>query len=396
MVGFLTPPDVSNSFIAPSGLWRSARQTATRSGSHRSLASRYATLPARARRRAPQPQGTAAVGPFGWRWRRVWVVGLHALGRGCQDWPLTCTVARTFLVRGCAQEHPYVRQDGGIPMGSGSAPRWGHEEAPDRWRSTGGRRRSGSGVAAGHRAATPQAPLTRALADRMLGVRCGAGTQTPSSRCTGDSTAPAWVHVTDRLAAVDRPGVAEIHGLPAQEPVKPAPVNWTRARTALSAVALVGFQSLLTLATMLTVGLITCVIAGPYDGLLAVLGWLFWSAALAVLTTGVVLVLGLPLRLIPRLRTWWSDNGEYTLLGALVGAGLIASSFLAGSPDAVSVDGVDLPIFQPHWMLLLAGWTVLAFSCAHVRWPRRWTRAILRRMDPGSRGPGTPGETVQS
>src|SRR5690606_8012633 len=59
MVGFLTPPDVSSSFIAPSGIWRYARQTATRSGSHRSLASRYAALPGPVRRRAPQPRNLA-------------------------------------------------------------------------------------------------------------------------------------------------------------------------------------------------------------------------------------------------------------------------------------------------------------------------------------------------
>lgn len=172
-------------------------------------------------------------------------------------------------------------------------------------------------------------------------------------------------------------------------------MDWTRARAALSAVALVGVQSILTLATMFATGLAVCVIAGPYDGLLTVIGWLFWSAVFAVVTTGAVLVLGLPLRLVPQLRSWWSGNGEFTLLGALVGALLVAGSFLAGSPETVSVNGVDLPVFQPLWALLLGGWTLLAFSCAHVRWPRRWTRAIQRRRSRSSGDAAATGGAAQ-
>src|SRR5690606_27985835 len=65
MVGFLTPPDVSNSFIAPSRLWRSARQTATRSGSHRSLASRYAALPGPGTTKGPTAAESCGWGPSG-------------------------------------------------------------------------------------------------------------------------------------------------------------------------------------------------------------------------------------------------------------------------------------------------------------------------------------------
>lgn len=186
--------------------------------------------------------------------------------------------------------------------------------------------------------------------------------------------------MTDRLADVDRPGALESHELQAQGHAGPPPVDWTRARAALSAVALEGVQSLFTLAVTFATGLVVCVASGPYDDLLTVIGWLFWSAVFAVVTTVAVLVVGLPLRLVPRLRSWWRGNGEYTLLGALLGTLLIASSFLAGHSETVSMDGVDLPVFQPQGVPLLVGWIVLAFACAHVRWPRRWTRAIRARM----------------
>ncbi|MGF0118267.1 hypothetical protein ACQFYA_18390 [Promicromonospora sp. Marseille-Q5078] len=175
---------------------------------------------------------------------------------------------------------------------------------------------------------------------------------------------------------MNRPGAPESHELQPQGHVSAPPVDWTRARAALSAVGLVGVQSLLTLALMFATGLVVCVVSGPYDDLLTVVGWLFWSAALAVVTTMAVLVVGLPLRLVPRLRAWWSRHGEYTLLGGALGVLLIAGSFLAGHPDTVNMDGVDLPVFQPQGIILLAGWTALAFSSAHVRWPRTWTRSI--------------------
>ena len=218
---------------------------------------------------------------------------------------------------------------------------------------------------------------------------------TQSARCTEDATAHVWVHITDRLACVNRPGAPESHELRPQGRAGAPPVDWRRARAALSAAGLAGVQSLLTLALMFAIGLVVCVVSGPYDDLLTVVGWLFWSAVLAVVTTMAVLVVGLPLRLVPRLRSWWSCNGEYTLLGGGLGVLLIAGSFLAGHPDTVTMDGVDLPVFQPQGGLLLAGWTALAFSCAHVRWPRTWTRAIRGRMDRGTSVASATGRAAQ-
>ncbi|MFD6177865.1 MULTISPECIES: hypothetical protein [unclassified Isoptericola] len=159
----------------------------------------------------------------------------------------------------------------------------------------------------------------------------------------------------------------------AYPPAPPLAVDWTRARAALSTVALLGVETVISLGVMFGTGLLVCVVSGPYEDLLSVVGWVFWSAVFAVVTTGAVLVVGLPLRLARPLRSWWERNGEVMLLGVLVGVALVVGAFVAGHPGTVNADGVELAVYEPQWVLLLAGWVVLAFSCAYVRWPRRWT-----------------------
>jgi hypothetical protein len=118
------------------------------------------------------------VGPFEWRWRWAWMAGCHALARRGQESPPTCSAIRMRIARGSTREHTCVSRDGGIPVDSGTATRWGCSEAPNLRLSTGSQRRSGSRLAEGHHVATPQAPSTRAVGGRMLGERFGA-------RCVG-------------------------------------------------------------------------------------------------------------------------------------------------------------------------------------------------------------------
>ena len=75
-------------------------------------------------------------------------------------------------------------------------------------------------------------------------------------------------------------------------------------------------ESVLTLAVMFFAGLAVIVAArSPYEDMLSVIGWLVWSVLAAIITTVVVLVLGLPIRLVPAARRWWRANGEFTLAG---------------------------------------------------------------------------------
>jgi hypothetical protein len=114
--------------------------------------------------------------------------------------------------------------------------------------------------------------------------------------------------------------------------------------------------------------------------MLSLIGWLVWSAATAVLTTALVLVLGSPIRFIAPMRRRWMANGEVMLAGTLLGGPLIVSSFLLGQHEKIRVtSGQPFEVLMPNGWTLLVGWLILSFSCAHLVWPRRWTAWVTSR-----------------
>ncbi|MBT2498858.1 hypothetical protein J7E25_07095 [Agromyces sp. ISL-38] len=117
----------------------------------------------------------------------------------------------------------------------------------------------------------------------------------------------------------------------------------------------------------------------PYEDMLSMVGWAFWSVLAAVITTALMIIIGLSLRLLPVLRRWWRANGEVMLAGTLVGLGLIVVAFIMGTPRRVEEPfEQEFVVFEPNGWLLLTGWLVFAFTCSHLLWPRRWTRAAKR------------------
>jgi hypothetical protein len=136
-----------------------------------------------------------------------------------------------------------------------------------------------------------------------------------------------------------------------------------------------GGQSALTLAVMGFAGLVVCIAAGSYDGILTMIGWFMLSAAAAIVTTVIVMAGGLPLRLIPRARNFWRDHAELAFIGMSAGAALIVGSLVLAVRTTITDDfGGRFDVLEPNPWTLLAGWLLLAFSCAHVRWPREWSR----------------------
>ncbi|EXJ50414.1 MAG: hypothetical protein BGN98_08970 [Microbacterium sp. 69-7] len=82
--------------------------------------------------------------------------------------------------------------------------------------------------------------------------------------------------------------------------------------------------------------------AMSYDGILSLIGWPILALIVAVVSIIAAMVLGLPIRLIPSLRSWWRSHG-----------------YLARGPDG--------------WALL-AAWSIFSISVAHVVWPTRGAR----------------------
>lgn len=110
-----------------------------------------------------------------------------------------------------------------------------------------------------------------------------------------------------------------------------------------------------------------------YDGVVTLIGWAIVGVSVAVPSMIVAMIVGLPLRLVPRLRARWLANGEITVAGVVVGFVLCAIA----TPPA-SLGGESGGWSDAAWWVLLASWALLAISVAHFVWPARWLRVDPR------------------
>lgn len=98
------------------------------------------------------------------------------------------------------------------------------------------------------------------------------------------------------------------------------------------------------------------------------IGHLVGPPVMSVLTIGFVSLLGLPIRLVPALLTWWKAHSWIMVAAGVLGFVAIMLSF---SPDLatireVDVDGVTQESVEAVWWLTTLGWFVLAFSLVHL------------------------------
>jgi hypothetical protein len=113
--------------------------------------------------------------------------------------------------------------------------------------------------------------------------------------------------------------------------------------------------------------------SSEYDGVTSLIGLAVSGVIFALPSMLVAMIIGLPLRLVPALRSRWLAHGEITVAGVLLG--LIGCAFAA--PLTVIDDATGWS--GPGLGSLLVAWAVLAFSIAHFVWPMRWRRAAVSR-----------------
>lgn len=116
-----------------------------------------------------------------------------------------------------------------------------------------------------------------------------------------------------------------------------------------------------------------------YDGVTTVIGRIVDVAGgLLAATVGwaltlvAVFVVGLPVRLEPKLNGWWLRNGGIPVVGVVVGAVLIPLAWVFGTLTTFDADGRTVSQYVSQLWVLLAGWLLLAFSLTHVWLPSQW------------------------
>lgn len=113
--------------------------------------------------------------------------------------------------------------------------------------------------------------------------------------------------------------------------------------------------------------------ASEYDGIMSVIGVGITAVIIAVPSMIAAMLVGLPVRLVPALRSRWLANGELTVAGAALGIVMCAAAIAAMATNSVErgvLSGSDSLLW-----LLIAGWTLLTISVAHFVWPARWKRS---------------------
>lgn len=114
--------------------------------------------------------------------------------------------------------------------------------------------------------------------------------------------------------------------------------------------------------------------AMSYDGILSLIGWPILALIVAVVSIIAAMVLGLPVRLIPSLRSWWRSHGTVTLIGAVLGF-MTCVVVLATAPIVLTHDeSGDYLARNPDEWALLAAWSIFSISVAHFVWPTRGAR----------------------
>jgi hypothetical protein len=142
-------------------------------------------------------------------------------------------------------------------------------------------------------------------------------------------------------------------------------------------------QTVLGGAVLVPVGvLVLSSMGGVSEGLGSAIGGLLFACVLAFLAISAVSILGIPLRLIPRLYRWWRAHGWVAFALVAVGLVLIALAVRLAS-HGITFDEFGSPhdSYFPQPVLLAIGAFALSFGVVHV-WPLRLGRKPVEPARP--------------
>jgi hypothetical protein len=105
---------------------------------------------------------------------------------------------------------------------------------------------------------------------------------------------------------------------------------------------------------------------------------------ISVMTIGVCLLVGIPIRINSRINFWWRERFWLSISGVLLGLSLIVISVLPAMTETINATIEDEIIKKQIQDLAAAtmGWFLTAFSLLHVFPPnslRSWTERLISK-----------------
>jgi len=105
-----------------------------------------------------------------------------------------------------------------------------------------------------------------------------------------------------------------------------------------------------------------------FDGLFALVIQFLFAIVIAIFTILLCLLIGLPIRLHPKIKNWWMKNFYVSIFGVMVGLALLGLSYLPQLTETVAanINGIDTTKKIPNVNLAVTGWFVTAFMVLHI------------------------------
>lgn len=109
---------------------------------------------------------------------------------------------------------------------------------------------------------------------------------------------------------------------------------------------------------------------------------------MTILTIGVCLLIGFPIRVSKRINTWWTKRTWIPILGVLLGLSLIVLALIPSMTQIIetTIEKEIVPKEIPNLGFAATGWLLTAFSLLHVFPPyrfRTWTEDISAKYTGG-------------
>lgn len=108
----------------------------------------------------------------------------------------------------------------------------------------------------------------------------------------------------------------------------------------------------------------------------------FMGALISTISIGGCLLLGLPIRLMAKINTWWTKRIWLPIVGMIIGPSLLILSILPSLKQTIIVNE-DIQVQTPNPGLAVAGWFITAFAILHLFPPHRfmvWSEEMLRKL----------------
>lgn len=106
---------------------------------------------------------------------------------------------------------------------------------------------------------------------------------------------------------------------------------------------------------------------------------------ISLATIGICLLIGLPLRIVDRINSWWTERFWLAILGAFFGFSLIIISMLPSMKEIINttIENRNVTRQIPNVVAATTGWFLIAFSLLHIFPPKKmmlWIEGVISKF----------------